>query len=153
MKGGKKGGRGAKAPRIADFPLRPNGLPYPTEVLEKMTKLFTECVTGVSPPPSFPVLLSPTLDETAQSIVSVPDSSDGDTSNGDYRKRNSSYDNVSGVEYLDDSVGPLPRQDSVEVFLAKMANDSQIVNISTSTDGSMQADTRGQTSDGADMEV
>ena len=153
MKGGKKGGRGAKTPRIATFPLRPNGLPYPTEVLEKMTKLFTECVTGVSPPRSFPVLLSPTLDETSQSIQSVPDSSDGDTSNGDYRKRDSSYDNVSGIEYLDDSTGPLPRQDSVEVFLAKMANESQIVNISTSTDGSMQADTRGQTSDGAEMEV
>ena len=169
MKGGMQGGRGAKAPRkvltfMDDAILRrPNGEPYPQSVIDKMTTLFTECVSGVSPPPSFPVLLSPTIDVSTltldesvsldESIMSVPGSSfDGDTSNGASVKDSSMCD-VSGVELLDDSVGPLPRQDSVEVFLAKMANNSQIFNVSTSTDESIQIDTPGQTSDGNELDV
>ena len=155
-----KGGRGAKAPKTCtQIFLRPDGTPYPQSVIEKMDKLFTECLPGVSPPSEFPILLSPTLDESVpsldESVMSIPDTAsfDGDTSNGDNSMKDSSMFNISGVAYLDDYVyGPLPREDSVEVFLAKMVNDSKIVDVSTSTDDSVQIVYRGQTSDSAEPE-
>ena len=43
--------------------------------------------------------------------------------------------------------------DSVEVFLSKMVNESQIVNISSSADGSVLEDGKGQACDLAEMEA
>ena len=65
----------------------------------------------------------------------------------------SSLCDISGVTGLkDDSIlstdwegpGPIPMDDSVEVFLSKMVNESQIVNISSSADGSVLEDGQGQ---------
>ena len=142
--------------RNFEYKLHPT--PYPQSVIEKMDKLFTECVSGVSPPIEFPILLSPTLDESVpaldDSVMSVPDadSFDGDTSNGDNSMKNSSMCDISGVEYLDDSDGQMSREGSVEVFLAKMMSDSKIVDVSTSTDDSVQIVYQGKTSNSVEPE-
>ena len=130
--------------------LGPDGKPYPRTVVENLDKLFTECVHG-SPPRTSPTP-SDTLDE-----ASIPPTSsfDGDTS-----VEQSSLCDISGVTgFKDESMsstnweehGPLPMDDSVEVFLSKMVNESQIINVSSSSDGSVLDVTKGQACGSTEM--
>ena len=68
----------------------------------------------------------------------------GDRQNGD-----TSVAKVSSSS--SDGYGPIPMDDSVEVFLTKKVNNSQIVNVST--DSSVLELSKGQTSDASIMEL
>ena len=131
--------------------LGPDGKPYPKGVGENLDKLFTECIQG-SPPRA-----SHSPPDTLNESSAPPSSFDGDTS-----VEQSSMCDISGVTGLNDNSvsstdwdgpGPQPINELVEVFLSKMLNKSQIVNISSSADGSVLDDGKGQACDLASMEA
>ena len=53
---------------------------------------------------------------------------------------------------VSDEDGPLPMDDSVEVFLAKKLNKSQVVNVSSSSSGVLEL-SKGKTSDSSMMDL
>lgn len=130
------------------------------ECVQSSGKLLANCLKQVKgcllivkiqfygPSPSPPC----TLDESS---IPPPSSFDGDTS-----VEQSSLCDILGVTgFKDESLsstdwegpGPIPMDDSVEVFLSKMVNESQIINVSSSSDGSVLDVTRGQACGSTEM--
>ena len=125
--GAKKPKRKESDPPSADTRvwMGPDGKPFPKEIANNLEKLFTECVYG-----------SPERYELEESLQYEDD----DFSVNDSGKETSLCD-ISGVSsFQRESTsssstdwagpGPIPMDDSVEVFLSKKVNESQIVTVS-----------------------
>ena len=133
------------------------GKPFSREIAINLDKLFTECVHG-SPECSPDEVIEGWFDPD-QVEGQREESFYGDTSGNDSGKDTSRCD-ISGIsafqrESLEEEpeTDPMDESTEVEVFLADKMNESQIVNVSSSTDSSGgQVAGGGQASGGAEMD-
>ena len=161
--------RGNQEPTNAKAWLAPDGKPLPPKVVENLKNLLTECALGQE---EFWTVEKEgevekekgslkTGEEEESDPPSNEDSIEEFTSIEDSGKESSLCD-ISGVSaFQRESIstsstdwmgpGPMPMDDSVEVFLAKRINEADVVNIST--DSSVLDVSKGQTSIVTEMEI